>query len=54
MTPLKAQNAFILGKFEGGMALWPPWLRLWCMVSSAECECGAEEQSADHVVLQCL
>ena len=24
------------------------------MVSSAACECGAEEQTIDHVVLQCL
>jgi len=23
------------------------------MVSSAACECGAEEQTVDHVVLQC-
>ena len=25
----------------------------WGMASSAACECGAEEQTADHVVLQC-
>jgi len=25
----------------------------WGMVSSAACECGAEEQTVDHVVLQC-
>jgi len=24
------------------------------MASSAACECGAEEQTVDHVVLQCL
>jgi len=26
----------------------------WGMASSATCECGAEEQIVDHVVLQCL
>jgi len=26
----------------------------WGMASSAACECGAEEQTIDHVVLQCL
>jgi len=26
----------------------------WGMASSAACECGAEEQTSDHVVLQCL
>ena len=25
----------------------------WGMSSSAACECGAEEQTVDHVVLQC-
>jgi len=25
----------------------------WCMASSAACECGAEEQIVDHVVLKC-
>jgi len=25
----------------------------WGMVSSAACECGAEEQTVDHVVFQC-
>jgi len=25
----------------------------WGMASSAACECGAEEQTVDHVVLQC-
>jgi len=25
----------------------------WSMSSSAACECGAEEQTVDHVVLQC-
>jgi len=26
---------------------------LWGMASSAACECGVEEQTIDHVVLQC-
>jgi len=26
----------------------------WDMASSVACECGAEEQTVDHVVLQCL
>jgi len=25
----------------------------WGMASSAACQCGAEEQTVDHVVLQC-
>jgi len=29
-------------------------LSKWGMASSAACECGAEEQTVDHVVLQCL
>ena len=29
-------------------------LHKWGMASSATCECGAEEQIVDHVVLQCL
>jgi len=28
-------------------------LETWNMTSSAACECGAEEQTVDHVVLQC-
>jgi len=42
---------------------WPPphrcrtfrsCLYKWGMASSVACECGAEEQTVDHVVLQCL
>jgi len=29
------------------------YLYKWGMASSATCECGAEEQTVDHVVLQC-
>ena len=30
-----------------------PTCKKWGMASSAACECGAEEQTVDHVVLQC-
>jgi len=38
--------------------VWPPLQRYgllyeWGMASSAACECGAEEPTVDHVVLQC-
>jgi len=29
------------------------YLHKWGMTFSAACECGAEEQTVDHVVLQC-
>jgi len=29
------------------------WLLVQMDVASAACECGAEEQTVDHVVLQC-
>jgi len=31
----------------------PKILNKWGIVPSAACECGAEEQTVDHVVLQC-
>ena len=29
-----------------------PWHK-WCMAASAACECGAEDQTVNHVVFQC-
>ena len=36
-----------------GVGRFRSCLYKWGMASSAACECGAEEQTVDHVVLQC-
>jgi len=41
------------GWFRTGVGRFPSCLHKWGMTSSAACECGAEEQTVDHVVLRC-
>jgi len=36
-----------------GVGRFRSCLNKWGMTSSVACECGAEEQTVDHVVLQC-
>jgi len=40
-------------RLRTGVGRFRSCLYKWGMASSAACECGAEEQAVDHVVLQC-
>jgi len=42
-----------LNRPRTGVRRFHSCLYKWGMASSAACECGAEEQTVDHVVLQC-
>jgi len=42
-----------LNRLCTGVGPYPSCLYKWGMASSAACECGAEEQTIDHVILQC-
>jgi len=42
-----------LNRIRTGVGRFRSCLYKWGMVPSAACECGAEEQTVDHVVLQC-
>jgi len=42
-----------LNRLRTGVGRFRSCLYKWGMASSAVCECGAEEQTVDHVVLQC-
>jgi len=42
-----------LDRFRTGVGRFRSCLYKWGMASSAACECGAEEQTVDPVVLQC-
>jgi len=42
-----------LNRLHTGVGRFRSCLYKWGMASSAACECGAEEQIVDHVVLQC-
>ena len=42
-----------LNRLRTGVGRFRSCLHKWSMASSAACECGAEEQTVDHVVLQC-
>jgi len=42
-----------LNRLRTGVGGFRSCLYKWGMASSAVCECGAEEQTVDHVVLQC-
>jgi len=43
----------LLNRPRPGVGRFHSDLYKWGMPSSAACECGAEEQTVDHVVLQC-
>ena len=42
-----------LNPLRTGVGRFSSCLYIWGMASSAACECGAEERTVDHVVLQC-
>jgi len=42
-----------LNRLHTGVGRFRSCLYKWGMASSAACECGAEEQAINHVVLQC-
>ena len=42
-----------LHRLRTGVGCFRSCLYKWGMASSAACECGAEEQTVDHVVLEC-
>jgi len=42
-----------LNRLRTGVRRFHSYLYKWGVSSSAACECGAEEQTVDHVVLQC-
>jgi len=42
-----------LNRFRTGVGLFRSCLYKWSMASSAACECGADKQTIDHVVLPC-
>jgi len=42
-----------LNRLRTGVRRFRSCLHKWGMASSAACECGAEEQTVEHVVLQC-
>jgi len=42
-----------LNRLRTGVGRFRSCLYKWGMASSAVCECGAEELTVDHVVLQC-
>jgi len=42
-----------LNRLHTGIGRFRSCLYKWGMASSAACECGAEEQTVDHVFLQC-
>ena len=49
-----ARRAWVrLNYFRTGVGRFRSCLCKWGMASAAACECGAEEQTVDHVVLQC-
>jgi len=42
-----------LNRLRTGVGRFCSYLYKWGMASSAACECGAEEQTVDHVAFQC-
>ena len=48
----RAVNCLIKAKSSAGVGRFRSYLHRWGIASSAVCECGAEDQTVDHVVLQ--
>ena len=42
-----------LNRLRTGVGRFRSSMHKWGLASSASCECGAEEQTADHVILEC-
>ena len=42
-----------LNRLRTGVGLFRSIMHKWGMASTAACECGAEEQAADHVITSC-
>ena len=53
-TTLVRKGWVRLNRLRTGVGRFRSCLYKWGITSSAACECGAEEQTVDHVVLQCL
>ena len=43
-----------LNRLRTGVGCYKSSLYKWGLVASAACECGAEEQTADHVIHSCV
>ena len=43
-----------LNRLRTGVGRFGLSMHKWGLASSAKCECGASEQSADHIILTCL
>ena len=52
MTLLSRTVWIRLNHLRTGVGRFRSYLYRWGMASSATCECGAEEQTVDHVALQ--
>ena len=42
-----------LNRLRTGVGLFRSTVHRWGMASTAACECGAEEQTADHIIISC-
>ena len=42
-----------LNRLRTGVGLFHSTVHRWGMASTAACECGAEEQTADHIIISC-
>ena len=42
-----------LNSLRSGVGHFRSCLHKWGIAASADCECGAEDQTVDHVVFQC-
>jgi len=52
-VPLPRRAWVRLNRLRTGVGRFRSCLHKWSMASSAACECGAEEQTVDHIVIQC-
>ena len=42
-----------LNRLRTGVGRFGSSMHKWSLASSAKCECGASEQTADHIILTC-
>ena len=42
-----------LSRLRAGVGRFGSSMHKWCHAPSAKCECGASEQTADHIILTC-